>query len=116
MSNLANHQRFNTVRWVGIVTVAISVIIGPTAQNPVELVARNEVATTSPKPPMGWNSDFALDCHYELRDDDFTWQANQLAERGFNAAGYKTFVFDCGWEASSKDGTPGVSSSAHIQF
>ncbi|EFP88474.1 uncharacterized protein PGTG_14052 [Puccinia graminis f. sp. tritici CRL 75-36-700-3] len=56
---------------------------------------------------MGWNSDFALDCHYELRDDDFTWQANQLAERGFNAAGYKTFVFDCGWEASSKDGTPG---------
>ncbi|POW00322.1 hypothetical protein PSTT_13198 [Puccinia striiformis] len=98
-------------RWHGIVIVALSTI-GFTAQNPLGLVARNQAVAATSKPPMGWSSDWAFDGCILLRDDDFILAADQLDHSGLKESGYRTLIYECGWEVGSEsDGTPKYSSS-----
>ncbi|KAI7948956.1 hypothetical protein MJO29_010621 [Puccinia striiformis f. sp. tritici] len=106
MSWAQNPQRFFRGRWHAIVIVALSTI-GFTAQNPLGLVARNQAVAATPKPPMGWSSDLALDECSRLNDDQFIEAADLLEQSGLKEAGYRTLVYECGWEGGSEpDGTP----------
>ncbi|POW19620.1 hypothetical protein PSHT_04486 [Puccinia striiformis] len=111
MSWAQNSRRFFRGRWHGIVIVAL-LTIGFTAQNPLGLVARNQAVAATSKPPMGWSSDWAFDGCILLRDDDFILAADQLDHSGLKESGYRTLVYECGWEVGSEsDGTPKYSSS-----
>ncbi|KAI9619023.1 hypothetical protein KEM48_006494 [Puccinia striiformis f. sp. tritici PST-130] len=108
MSWAQNSRRFFRGRWHGIVIVAL-LTIGFTAQNPLGLVARNQAVAATSKPPMGWSSDWAFDGCILLRDDDFILAADQLDHSGLKESGYRTLVYECGWEVGSEsDGTPKV--------
>lgn len=46
-----------------------------------------------------------------MKEHKLREQADLLAEKGLNTAGYSTFIVECGWEDwVNKDGSPKVSS------
>ncbi|KNF03917.1 hypothetical protein PSTG_03004 [Puccinia striiformis f. sp. tritici PST-78] len=106
MSKFLNiYRRICIVHWVGLAVFIFSTI-GSTNQSPTNAVARRG-PPPGPKPAMGWNSFWPFGCGKHVKEHKLREQADLLAEKGLNTAGYSTFIVECGWEDwVNKDGSP----------
>ncbi|KAI7945168.1 hypothetical protein MJO28_010863 [Puccinia striiformis f. sp. tritici] len=100
------NQRPYTPRWVSM-TIFTILTIGFTASTPTQhgamTVKRAPVGRL--KPPLGWNSFWPFGCEKDVSVDNLKGQADLLAAKGFAAAGYNTFIIECGWESSIDSNT-----------
>ncbi|OAV97777.1 hypothetical protein PTTG_01075 [Puccinia triticina 1-1 BBBD Race 1] len=70
------------------------------------MVQRSIAEPNGIKPPMGWSSDWAIECNAP-RDETIYGQADRIDKNGLKTAGYTTIIFDCGWERGyNSDGSP----------
>ncbi|POW23475.1 hypothetical protein PSHT_00019 [Puccinia striiformis] len=106
MSKFLNIYRHTCiVHWVGLAVFIFSTI-GSTNQSPTNAVARRG-PPPGPKPAMGWNSFWPFGCGKHVKEHKLREQADLLAEKGLNTAGYSTFIVECGWEDwVNEDGSP----------